>query len=241
MANQLRKIREMRGLSMDQLAQRVGASRSKLYKLENGSQRLTDVWIARLADALAVAPGDFLATGGPSIPVSHYISSAFSELAGFDIPPPLEQLSPPRRLSRAEDCMACEVYDDSCDGIYPKGSLVILRRPEKLQSPMRPGDRIVVRHFVESNDDGRIMEILLGYLDRTITGDLVLLTRSSNRQLLGAITIRRPDHATVGLQDARRGFAHEGDVSIPDFQAQPGDQAEIMGVVAMVIQPETAA
>jgi transcriptional regulator with XRE-family HTH domain len=126
MANQLRKIREMRGLSIDQLAQRVGASRSKLYKLENGSQRLTDVWFARLADALAVAPGDFLATGGPSIPVSHYISSAFSELAGFDIPPPLEQLSPPRRLSRAEDCMACEVYDDSCDGIYPKGSLVRL-------------------------------------------------------------------------------------------------------------------
>jgi transcriptional regulator with XRE-family HTH domain len=50
MANQLRNIREMRGLSMDQLAQRVGASRSKLYKLENGSQRLTDVWIARLAE-----------------------------------------------------------------------------------------------------------------------------------------------------------------------------------------------
>ncbi|MBC8241318.1 MAG: helix-turn-helix transcriptional regulator [Alphaproteobacteria bacterium] len=71
MDNQLRTIRQMRGLSVDQLARQVGASRSKLYKLENGSQHLTDVWIARLAKALGVAPADFLNASGPSIPVSY--------------------------------------------------------------------------------------------------------------------------------------------------------------------------
>jgi len=241
MANQIRTIRERRGLSVDQLARRVGASRSKLYKLENGSQRLTDVWINRLAAALDAAPGDFLATGGPSIAVSQYISAAFSELTSFHIPPPLEQLSPPRRLSRAEDCLACEVHDDSCDGLYPTGSLVILRRPDKLQRPLKRGDRIVVRHFVEDKSDGRVMEILLGYFDRTVTGDLDLLTRSSNRQLPGAVTIRRAVIAQAGLQDAQGRFSHEDDVSFSDFQVHADDQAEIMGVVAMVIQPETAA
>jgi transcriptional regulator with XRE-family HTH domain len=241
MANQLRTIRERRGLSVARLARLVGASRSKIYKLENGSQRLTDVWLARLAAALDAAPADFLTAGGPSVPVSHYISAAFSDLAGFDIPPPLEQLSPSRRLSRPEDCFACEVHDDSCDGIYPRGSLVILRRLGKLQSAMKKGDRIVVRHFAGSHGEGRVMEILLGYLDRTITGDLVLLTRSSNRQLPGAITIRRAPDPENTLRDAQGRFERPSNISISDYQAESGDRAEIMGVVAMVIQPETAA
>ncbi|MBT3533854.1 MAG: helix-turn-helix transcriptional regulator, partial [Rhodospirillaceae bacterium] len=80
MSNQLRTIRQLRGLSVDRLANLVGASRSKIYKLENGSQRLTDIWITRLAAALDVAPADFLTPGGPSIPVSYYISAAFSDL-----------------------------------------------------------------------------------------------------------------------------------------------------------------
>ncbi len=199
------------------------------------------MWLTRLATALDAAPADFLTAGGPSVPVSHYISAAFSDLAGFDMPRPLEQLSPSRGLSRPEDCFACEVHDDSCDGIYPRGSLVILRRQDRLQTVMKQGDRIVVRHFSNSMGDGGVMEILLGYLDRTITGDLVLLTRSSNRQLPNAVTIRRAPDTGSGLRDAQGRFERPDDTSISDYQAQANDQAEIMGVVAMVIQPETAA
>ncbi|MBT3535345.1 MAG: hypothetical protein HN478_15815, partial [Rhodospirillaceae bacterium] len=155
-------------------------------------------------------------------------------------PPPLEQLSPPRRLSRPEDCVACEIHDDSCDGIYPRGSIILLRRCDKLQSPMKPGDRVVVRHFVETFDDGRVMEILLGHLDRTITGDLVLLTRSSNRQLPGAVTIRRAIAPDNSLRDSQVRFGHFADTGFKDFKTEPGDQAEIMGVVAMAIQPDIA-
>lgn len=235
MSNQLRNIRVARGLSVDQLAHLVGASRSKLYKLENGSHRLTDVWIDRLATALNAAPGDFLTATAPSIPVSHYISAAFSDLDRFEIPAPLEHLSPPRRLSRAEDCRACEVHDDSSDRIYPKGSLVVLRPPDRLHTAMKPGDRIVIRHFVETKSDGRIMEILLGHLDRTITGDLVLLTRSTNRQLPSAVTIRRAADPEHSLRDTQGRFSHLADHVITDYEVDHDDQAEIMGVVAMVI------
>ena len=241
MANQIRTIRQARGLSVDQLAERVGASRSKLYKLENGSQRLTDLWLNRLADALDAVPGDFLTAANPTIPVSHYISAAFSELDGFDMPGPVEQLSPPRRLSRPEDCLACEVYDDSCNDIYPKGSLIILRALPGLQKPLSLGDRIVVRHYVDTVRDGRIMEVLLGHLDRTITGDLVLLTRSSNRQIPSAVTIRRAPDVSHGLSDAQGRFRHADDAALPKYTPEPDDQAEIIGVVAMVIQTETAA
>ncbi|MDP6688691.1 MAG: helix-turn-helix transcriptional regulator [Alphaproteobacteria bacterium] len=241
MANRLRMIREKRGLSVDQLAQRVGASRSKIYKLENGSQRLTDLWITRLAAALDAAPADFLSAGGPSIPVSHYISAAFSDLASFDMPQPIEQLSPPRRLSRPEDCLACEVHDDSCDGIYPKGSLVILRRTSGLTKPLKPGDRIVVRHYIDNMDDGRVMEILLGHLGRNNAGDLVLLTRSNNRQLPATITIRRAGPPDASLAEAQGKFVPADDAALAGYRPEGDDQAEILGVVAMVIQPEIAA
>ncbi len=241
MANHLRTIREARGLSVDQLARRVGASRSKIYKLENGSQRLTDLWINRLAEALDAAPADFLTTGGLSVPVSLYISAAFSGLAGFELPPPLEQLSPPRRLSKPEDCLACEVYDDSCDGIYPRGSLVILRNQQRLRQPLKLGDRVVIRHYVDTVADGRVMEILLGHLDRTMTGDLILQTRSGNRQLPGAVTIRRPSEAETILREGQGRFQHLTDSTLADYRAEAGDHAEIIGVVAMVIQAETAA
>ncbi len=241
MDNQLRTIRQIRGLSVDQLARRVGASRSKIYKLENGTQRLTDVWIARLAKALSAAPADFLSASGPSIPVSYYISAAFSGLASFHMPEPVEQLSPPRRLNRPEDCLACEIYDDSCDGIYPQGSLVILRDLSGLQNPLKLGDRIVVRHYVHSVGDGRVMEIVLGHLDRTVTGDLVLLTRSGNPQLPGTVIIRRGADPGAALREARSRFQGTGAAALPAYQPENTDQADILGVVAMVIQPETAA
>ncbi len=231
----------MRGLSADQLARRVGASRSKIYKLENGTQRLTDVWIARLAEALGAAPADFLSASGSSIPVSHYISAAFSGLASFHMPEPVEQISPPRRLNRPQDCLACEIYDDSCDGIYPQGSLVIVRRLTALQAPLTLGDRIVARHYVDNVGDGRVMEIILGHLDRTITGDLVLLTRSANPQVPGIVSIRRPVNPASSLGDAQNRFRPMDAAALPDYQPEPDDQADILGVVAMVIQPENAA
>ena len=119
--------------------------------------------------------------------------------------------------------------------------MVILRRLSALQSPLKLGDRIVIRHYVDSLGDGRVMEILLGHLDRSATGELVLLTRSENRQLPGAVTIRRPSDPMASLRDAQTQFQHTDAASLPDHRAESGDQAEILGVVAMVIQPETAA
>ncbi|MBC8241319.1 MAG: hypothetical protein ISR50_14215 [Alphaproteobacteria bacterium] len=116
-----------------------------------------------------------------------------------------------------------------------------MRRLSGLQGPLKLGDRIVARHYVDTVGDGRIMEMILGHLDRTMIGDLVLLTRSGNPQLPGVVTIRRPADPEAALRDAQRHFRPVDVMALPDYQPEPGDQADILGVVAMVIQPETAA
>jgi transcriptional regulator with XRE-family HTH domain len=52
----IRALRQARGWSLQQLAERVGVSKPQIDKLERGTRRLTDDWIRRIAAALEVAP-----------------------------------------------------------------------------------------------------------------------------------------------------------------------------------------
>lgn len=50
----LRTIRELRGMSVADLAQVIGISRPYLHNLESGHRKLTNVLLAKVADALGV-------------------------------------------------------------------------------------------------------------------------------------------------------------------------------------------
>lgn len=52
----IRALRQARGWSLQQLADRAGVSKPQIDKLERGTRRLTDDWIRRIATALEVAP-----------------------------------------------------------------------------------------------------------------------------------------------------------------------------------------
>ena len=49
-----------RDLTQEQLAERMGTSKSKVSKLENGNQEMTGTWMAAAAFALSIEPGDLL-------------------------------------------------------------------------------------------------------------------------------------------------------------------------------------
>lgn len=74
--NVIATMRHRRGLSLQQLADRIGCAKSQLSKLENGHRRLDDVWLQRIAEALQMTPNDLLAvrtsqTPAPSEPWPH--------------------------------------------------------------------------------------------------------------------------------------------------------------------------
>jgi transcriptional regulator with XRE-family HTH domain len=62
----VRQLRLARGWSLQQLADRIGASKPQIDKLERGTRRLTQDWGTRLAAAFDVPETDFLSGGGPS-------------------------------------------------------------------------------------------------------------------------------------------------------------------------------
>lgn len=63
MQNNIRRIREARGLSLENLAQLCGTDRSQVWRLEAGQRALTQSWMERLAKALACNPADLIDTG----------------------------------------------------------------------------------------------------------------------------------------------------------------------------------
>lgn len=60
--HRLREIREAAGLSIDELAAKVGTSRQQVSRHERGERRLTIQWMQRYAVALEIAPADLLVT-----------------------------------------------------------------------------------------------------------------------------------------------------------------------------------
>ena len=60
MENRIKVLRKARGISQQRLAEMIGTSKPPMGRLENGRRRLSDHWIARIAAALQVRPGELL-------------------------------------------------------------------------------------------------------------------------------------------------------------------------------------
>lgn len=61
MPNRLRALREAKGLTLRELADRVGTSNQQLSHLELGKRQLTTDWLMRLAAALDCHPWEIVA------------------------------------------------------------------------------------------------------------------------------------------------------------------------------------
>jgi transcriptional regulator with XRE-family HTH domain len=68
MQNRIREIREAKGLSQPQLAEKVGTSQPQMDRLEKGQRRLTQEWMQRIAKALKCEPGDLIAVTAGAAP-----------------------------------------------------------------------------------------------------------------------------------------------------------------------------
>lgn len=60
MENRIKEWRKTRGLTLKQLAERIGTSNQQISHLENGRRRLSLEWMQRLAKALDCLPSDLL-------------------------------------------------------------------------------------------------------------------------------------------------------------------------------------
>ena len=235
--NGLRELRRRAGLPQRLVAAAAGISIAYYGALERGDKRINADTAERLRWPLRCAVGDLLA-GAHGVSVAVEIAVAAAEAharpASFDLPEPHDRLRP-GRLDDAENCFAAEVYDDSADLDFAPGTILVVRGTAHLRVPLRAGDRIVTRFYLDALEPAAARpthEILCGILDRNIVGDLVLITRSRNRRLPRHVLIQT---AAPGPTDRAIEVAPR-DATI-DYRPRPEDPGAILGLVVYAMGP----
>lgn len=222
-------LRRQRGMTQAQVA---GAAVPPCYpqevdRLEKGATKLTEKWARRIAPAFNIAPEDLI-SGRRSVRLELNIATAFTESRpDFDIPEAERRwLDAPLGLDRPEQCFAALVADDSADRLYPPGSTLFVRRIAELDEPLSPGLRVVVRRH---SDSTATFEVLAGQIGLSPAGDIVLFTRSSNREVPISVVVQEAPRAGGGLADRLVRFVPQAEAI--DYEPRPGDPAEILGIV----------
>lgn len=239
--SRLRQLRSLRGLTQAELGELARTSQQQVDKLEGRGDRISAHWIERLARGLCVAPGDILSPPGAPISVPLLYTAGLHLSEGVDGAPvrrpPIEWLQPPPGLQASEDCFAVAVADDSADRLYPPGSLVIARRLDAVERPLRVGDKVVVRRFAATRAVGTVYEVLIGRLDRNAAGEITVLLRSTSRQAPGSVLVQR-EAPQDGLAERFAAFAAPPPDADIAYVPRGEDAADIAGVIERAITVE---
>ncbi len=238
-AEAVRAQRRRIGMTQAELAERMGWEQSQVTRLETGKRAAKVHEIFRLAHALQCSAAQLL-SGDPGglamVPLRERI--AFEDGPGLSLAGLPGQLPIAGSLERPDGCFAAVVADDSADKLYPAGSILVVRRVDSLAELGRPlavGDRVVIRRFRESREDGRAQDVLVGLL-QAVAGDLQVVLRSSSRKVASSVALQ---HAAAGAGHYERAFvtATAGPGTAIDYEPRPDDPAELLGAVVLAQVP----
>lgn len=145
--NRIREIRELAGLSVLELANRVGTSDTQIRRLEQGKRRLTEDWMQRIARALDCTPADLIATAVAAEAVSEVEVIDSADLPSWAAGLRARGIVPYRVLGRSVELAgigpdATITVDESVT--TPKAGDVVLVRLVRQ-------DMLILRQFVPPN------------------------------------------------------------------------------------------
>jgi transcriptional regulator with XRE-family HTH domain len=129
MQNRIKELRKERGFSQETLAEKVGAVKSQISKLEKGGMRLNDKWIERLSVALACAPTELISDFDTS---SDIMIPVIGDVPGGDLMLAMEE-EPDTFISfsgKRTNVCALRVRGNSMSRIAPDGCYVIVDTSE---------------------------------------------------------------------------------------------------------------
>jgi len=238
--NRLRELRGLRGLSQQAVAAAAGISGAYYGALERGDKRINADTAERLSKPLRCTVGDLLAgTQSISVPLVLGVAAAESEErpVDYDLPEPHERVQP-HHIGEPENCFAAEIFDDSADLDFERGTILFVRRLAPSPASLLVGTKALVRFFLSAAPvrGARVThEILYGILDRNIVGDLVLITRTRNRLIPRYVLIQSAAPTRPGLVERALALASR-DAAIA-YEPHPDDLAELLGTVVYAMGP----
>ena len=139
------------GLSQQAVAAAAGISGAYYGALERGDKRINADTAERLRRPLRCSVGDLLGGGRGDVGAAAIaVAAAESEArpAEYDLPEPHERLQP-RRLADAENCFAAEIFDDSADLDFERGTILFVRRAAPPGMSLAIGAKVLVRFFLD--------------------------------------------------------------------------------------------
>lgn len=239
-SNRLRELRETCGLSQQGVAAAAGISAAYYGALERGDKRINADTAAKLAGPLSCPVGELLGGGrGGSVRLMMAVAAAESEARPpeYDLPEPHERLQP-GRLAEVEKCFAAELFDDSADVDFAAGTILFARRLTPLPASVPIGAKVLTRFLLDPlgvEGERTTHEVLYGILDRTIVGDLVLITRTRNRLVPRNLLIQSGAPRGPGLAE-RAPMLLSRETTIL-YDPRLDDPAELLGVVVYAMGP----
>lgn len=151
--NRVRELRLARDLSLDQLADMAGLTKSALSRIETGDTVMNIDHMRRLAGALAVGEEQLLASAsrGREIPVVGFVGAGAQVYPIDEDPEGLRQVACPPHLDPAVT-IAVEVRGDSMFPIVQEGWLLFYSRKHEIVPAQAVGALCVVE-----TEDGRVL------------------------------------------------------------------------------------
>lgn len=124
--------------------------------------------------------------------------------------------------------------DDSADRLrYPAGTILFARRITNATKGLVPGAKVIVRERVPNSN--QTMQVLVGRLGWSPTGDLMVFTSSSNRDVSSAVPVQIVTGEGLGERASRYQPEHPEEIS---YIAGPNDPAELLGIVEKALTDE---
>lgn len=155
--NWIRQLRESKGLTLAQLAERVGTSHATIQRLESGKMRLTQDWASKISSALSVPIseifGEIVPAAVTGLPVLGEVQAGIwreAEVADEHKYLPLPIGADPRYSSASQ--FALLVRGESMNRVVRDGAYIVCVTWAELGRAPRDNDLVIV----ERRRDGLI-------------------------------------------------------------------------------------
>jgi len=237
--NRIALLARRKGWKQKHLVEATGLSQQAVSRYWRGERPLRTDTLDLFAAALGCRPAAILAGDEdiPSVPETMIVGAAFAEAGpgpgGFDLAPPWHMREILPGLAHAGQCFAARVADNSADGFYPPGSLLVACPLEALTGPLCAGDMVLVRR---RDAAGHTMEILAGMLALTPDGELLVRIRSFNAEVSRVVVLGTLPQAGRMAESAAP-WREAGAGAAIGYAPEPGDRDEI---IARIEQKFTA-
>ena len=225
----LRLARERR-LSFAEIARQAvpETSQQQIERLAKGQRRLDLEWGRRLEPALGVAPQDLYEGRIRRVRLELEPGIGFKQLPENRSPVSTETrewIEAPEGLEAKEQCFAVRVADDSVARLYPRGSVLFVRRMAYLGGVLHLGDKVVARLCDAA---GHTIAVLAGRISESPTRDLVLFTASADAEASKSLVLR-PHAWPNGVSD--RFLPYRPPPDAIEYEPQLADPGEVLGII----------